>query len=172
MGGATPPDPVATDPILDGRLTLPPEHYEIHEGEYWTAVHRFTGVAQGATVRLAVRAGATEKPHVLFAASGSLGPMDVSMQRHPVISNDGTAIAPTNHSGPDAPESAVFHTPTVGTAGDEYFQEFVGAQRVSSATRASDEAIPAVDSWVLCEVTNNHNQAQNITIMAAFYEED
>jgi hypothetical protein len=162
---------LAIDGLSGSILQSTYSHHEIHDGVFWTKVQTVSVVATESAY-LAIKSGATKRPHALFSASANAGPITFQICTNPTVTAQGTTKTAdnANHSESTAATAVVSVAPTVTVDGECIHKQYVGSKNATSAIRISDEVIPALEGYAVCKVTNDHNATQDIVISVSWYE--
>ena len=153
-------------------------HHEIHEGEYFSAFARFSGVADAGTRGILVRVPAqtSTQVHATFTASTE-GDADAALYEAVTMTSAGTVCTNRNHYRDSTGTSGVIvtHTPgvTIGTAQLLANPVIPGGSK-NSATGGSmttrDEWILGSGKNYLLQLRNDSGGAADMSCSISWYE--
>jgi len=150
---------------------------KVHAGEFLTAAHVFTSVANGETVYTRQAVGSTKYLHSTLELS-STGLWNFKSYIGTTYTDDGTAVTQVNRKSDSSyvPDGLIYHTPTIDALGTLRLDfDFGSGTNPAKATTAVGserlESVFAPDSDILVALTNNSGSTQRISVVANYYEE-
>ena len=161
--------------------TIDAGHAMVHLGFVYKAWHKFTGVADAASVYLHVKNPADLYPHLHdFTVTAGRGDVDVQVFETPTTSADGTLLQERslNRNGTiDTSGLDVYHTPTVSSDGTEIRNTWipptaagVGHSDSGAVEDADLEMILKPSTNYLIKITNNSGGSIDIHAKLYWYE--
>ena len=164
---------IIVDAATHGLVTMASEHHAIHEGVYFNVCHRFTDIADDASVSMLVRIASGYRWDVVRTLLVD-GKSAMSSYDGPTSSDDGTPLVLRNrHRGfADAPTGVnVWHTPTVSVNGTEFCPLYVpaGEKKTTGGGHRSAEEVVLVAGDYLFEITNESGEAEDIYLSLEGY---
>ena len=154
-------------------------HLKVHEGDFYTASHRFEAVADSATVDVLIttgdkalsfgRGGSSSEETVTGSSTKGL-PCRITVR----VSHRGN----NNRTSSNGTDLTMFYGPTVSAAGTELLSSYIPGGAKSKAiggasegpAREGSEWILAANTNYLLRTTNTSGGAVDITISVGFYE--
>ena len=156
-------------------------HKMIHEGFMYKAWHKFSAVADAASVYVHIKVPAAVFPHFHdFTVAVGAGDVDISVFEGPTTSADGTALTERslNRNGTvDASDVDLYHTPTVSADGTEIRSTWipptaagVGNSDSGALEDADYEMLLKPSTNYLVKITNNSGGSIDIHCKTYWYE--
>jgi hypothetical protein len=148
-------------------------HSRIHQGKMFSACHLVEGVANDASILLAITTPADDYPHLsVFPSCSGLAYFTIFED---VLFSGGSVVPVFNHKRYSDNEfgGTVIHTPTVLTVGAQ-LAEFLmpGGERNSAVGSAPDFGLEWIlnnSTTYLMQLTNKSGQAASLHMGIAFY---
>lgn len=167
------------DPITGALVEIDAVHYEIHEGEAFSAGYvspHGSLVADNDTIDL-VLTTTTRYCH-LTAVAAFGGDFEAYLYESPTFNADGVAVTPQNHkrTGGAATTVAVVHSPTVTNVGTllegAFFPGGTGGNALGAIGEQRNEWILSLATSYLIRLINRAGNAQQGSVGASWYEEE
>ena len=169
------------DTVSHAITVIDEAHKMIHEGFMYKAWHKFTAVADAASVYLHLKNPADTYPHLHdFAVVAGGGDVDVEVFETPTTSADGTELVERslNRNGTvDAAGLQPFHTPTVSADGTQLRSSWIpptasgtGNTDSGAIENAEYEMVLKPSTNYLIKITNNSGGAIDIHTRMYWYE--
>lgn len=165
---------MTTDDIVGALVVLPVEHYEVHEGETFSASFVNTTLADNAVLEILLQTGA-KYAHVTFFASCG-GDARVTIVENPTVSDAGTGLTEHNNKrySDDTATVTATHTPTE-TGGTVIIDAFLaggtGGNAAGGLLRANTEFILKANEDYTFRVTNLSGGTKGASLVVNWYEE-
>lgn len=159
------------DPITGLRATTDSTHYEIHEGNMWNAVYKFTGPLTGVPKYFLFKASATKEPHTVFRVTTDQK-LFFEVYENPTITAEGTDITSNIVHNADlnitsSPASTIFEDPTV--TDDGHLVEFNYTDKVEVGTRDNERILVSGSYYLVKIIPDKDNPI--IGLLVNWYEE-
>lgn len=162
-------------------VAISEEHWVVHQGLAFRGGHKFTAVANGATVDMLFKVPAGAYPHLhKLDVVGARGDIDLALYRDSTVSADGTSVAlrNLNLNSANTAETTLFHTPTVTDAGTLVGINWLPPTATGTGQSANGLVFSQVGmEWILApnanyllRATNNSGASINLLIAAMLYE--
>ena len=164
----------AKDDQVGALITIPAQHYEVHEGETFTVSLLDTNIANSATIIILLRTAAKYAHLTFFASLG--GDATLEFIEDPTVSNAGTPAIEWNNKRYSTTEPTVsaFTAPTI-SGGNDPLEAFLaggtGGNSAGGLLRADVEFILKPNEDYALRLTNVSGQAKGGSIIASWYEE-
>lgn len=164
----------AKDDLSDALITIPVQHYEVHEGDTFTVSLLDTNIANSATIIILLRT--TDKyGHLSFFASLG-GDATIELIEDPTVSNAGTPATEWNNKRYSTTEPTVsaFTAPTI-SGGNNPLEAFLaggtGGNSSGGLLRTDVEFDLKPNEDYALRLTNVSGQAKGGCIVVSWYEE-
>lgn len=172
-------EPFPTDDIIGALATIDAVHYEIHEGDAFSAgymVPHASPIADNGNIDLVL---ITSTRYCHLVAVGSFGgDFEGYLYENPtVVGGSGTLVTPVNHkrTGGAATTVVVRHSMTVNNVGTLLESSFIpggsGGNAIGAVGAQRFEWILSLNSTYLLRLTNRAGMAQQGSIGTSWYEE-
>lgn len=164
----------AKDDQIGALITIPAQHYEVHEGETFTVSLLDTNIANSATIIILLRTAAKYAHLTFFASLG--GDATIEFIEDPTVSNAGTPMTEWNNKRYSTTEPTVtaFSAPTI-SAGSNPLEGFLpggtGGNSSGGLLRPDVEFILKPNEDYALRLTNISGQAKGGCIVISWYEE-
>lgn len=154
------------------------EHTRVHEGLSFGFHHEFTGVSGSATRNILINTHSDEELHILFNISSNES-CQIELFENTTVSDNGNALTANNkkRSSNIAPQSSIFHSATVSSAGTRIDLETIYGGGVGAGTFGGTHDFAS--EWVLngglsylLRLTNISSSTARITANGDFYIRD
>ena len=157
-------------------------HAMNHRGKAFHTTHKFTGVADAASVEILIKVGVDELHMNRFAVSVGSGDIDIFLFEGTTVSGDGTSLGEvcTNREAAATAITTFFHTPTVTGDGTQIAQHWIpptgtgignSLTGVAGAENGEEWELDASTNY-LHRITNNSGSTIDIFVEYLWYETD
>lgn len=164
-----------------GLVNIDEEHWTIHDGLSFQGSHKFTGVANGASVNILLKVPAGVQPHLnAFQVTGGRGDLDIAVYEGATVSADGTGgtLLNMNRNSTNVSQSSFYYTPTITDDGTLIKQVWVPPTVTGTGQSANGlgvgfvgrELVLKEDTNYIFRVTNNSGDTINIEMFGMLYE--
>lgn len=170
---------IVADSISGGLKVIDVVHYEIHQGETFTAGYMSpheSDVADDGTIDVVIESG-SKYLHMIARASFG-GDFEAYLYEAPDIDADGTPITPQNHkrTGGEATTATIVHSPTVNATGTLLESLFLpggtGGNSIGIIGSQREEWITNLNTKYLIRLINRAGSAKQGGLGVIWYEED
>lgn len=167
------------DPVTGALVTIKAPHYEIHEGDAFTASYispHGSLVADNGNIDMVITT--TTRYCHLVAVGAFGGDFEMYIYEGPTFQADGTTVVPRNHkrTGGAATTVAVVHTPTVNVVGtlleSAFFPGGTGGNSLGTIGEQRNEWVLSLATSYLVRLTNRAGNAQQGSLSLSWYEEE
>lgn len=155
-------------------------HAMNHRGKMFHTFHKFSAVADAASVEILIKVGAAELHLQKFRVSVGAGDVDWFLYEGATSSADGTGMVETctNREAANTPTATFFHTPTLTGDGTQIFQHWVppsatgvgqSAAGISNSEAGEEWELDASTDYMQ-RITNNSGGSIDIFVEYLWYE--